>query len=347
MSHCITLTTPERNTLLDWYRHHSDPAVRLRCHILLLLADGYTWASIVAVLYCSSRTIDRWQDRFRHGRVPALLGLKRGPPRRFAEHWAAVVVHWVLHQTPRAFGFLRSRWCCALVVLVLWQECRLRVGRETVRGWLRRANLVWRRPCPTLGRRDPEKEAKLQALRQLLRELPDDETVVWEDEVDVNLNPKIGCMWMLKGQQAQVLTPGDNEKRYLAGSLHWRTGTLFCTEGDRRDSKLFLQHLEELRHKLRRYRVIHVILDNAKFHDCAAVAEYYGKWYGRIVFHFLPKYAPELNPIERVWWHLHDEITRNHTCQSLEELVDLVFAWLTSRNPFQIEGSAYANLDQG
>lgn len=346
MSHSITLSRSERSTLLDWYRAHPDPAVRLRCHIILLLADGHTWASIVAVLYTSSRTVARWSSRFQQGRVEALLGSRRGAPRRLGQRWMAVVLHWVLDQTPRAFGLLRSRWCCAVLALLLWQHYRLRVSRETVRRWLHRQELVWRRPGPALGRQDPEKQAKLEALRGRLRDLPADETAVWLDEVDVNLNPKIGCLWTLRGEQAKVLTPGDNQKRYLAGSLHWRTGTLLCTEGAKRNTDLFLRHLDQLRQQLRRYRTIHVILDNAGFHTSQAVWEYYGKWYGRIVFHFLPKYAPDLNPIERIWWHLHEEITRNHTCQTIEELVKLAFAWLRHRNPFQIEGSAYANLHE-
>src|SRR5262249_43461480 len=61
----------------------------------------------------------------------------------------------------------------------------------------------------------------------------------------INLNPKIGCMWMRKGQQAEVMTPGDNAKRHLAGSLHWRTGALITTEGPKRDGKLFVAHLHE------------------------------------------------------------------------------------------------------
>jgi hypothetical protein len=58
----------------------------------------------------------------------------------------------------------------------------------------------------------------------LLKGLPAGETAVFKDEVDVNLNPKVGCMWMLRGQQAAVETPGTNKKRSLAGSIHWRTG---------------------------------------------------------------------------------------------------------------------------
>ena len=46
----------------------------------------------------------------------------------------------------------------------------------------------------------------------------------------------------------------------------------------------------------------------------------------RVVLHFLPRYAPECNPIEQVWWRLREAITRNYSCQSLPELMDRVLA---------------------
>src|SRR5947208_6350212 len=113
----IVLTADERNTLVDHYRADPDPQLRLRAHIVLLLAAGYPWATIAAVLFCSSRTIARWQARFRHGRVEALFGRPRGAPPRLAAPWLAVLVGWVTAQTPRAFGFLRSRWSCEVLVL--------------------------------------------------------------------------------------------------------------------------------------------------------------------------------------------------------------------------------------
>jgi transposase len=342
MTSSIQLTAEERKTLLDCYRATTDPRLRLRAHILLLLAQGLTWAAIAAVLFCSSRTIDRWQRRFQHGRVDALLGRPRGAPARCGPFWVALLVRWVTEQTPRAFGFLRSRWCCEVLALLLWRQHGLAVSRETIRRHLHRADVVWRRPRPVLRRQDPDREQRLAQLRQLLVTLPDDETVVFEDEVDINLNPKVGCMWMRRGRQAEVVTPGDNAKRYLAGSLHWRTGVLFTTEGSKRDGALFVAHLHDLRRRLRRYKRIHVICDNAKFHyDCWAVWEFCHRYGERVVLHFLPKYAPELNPIERVWWRLHEAITRNHQCQSLEELVDLALAWITERKYFTVEDEAY------
>jgi len=344
MNSTISLSADERKALLDLYRRGTDPEVARRAHIILLLADGLPWGAITAVLFTSPSTIARWQQRFQEGGLEALAGRPSGRRPWFGWHWAAVVVRWVMERSPRDFGFLRSRWTCAAAAVLLWSYFHLAVSRETVRRWLHREGLVWRRPRPVLRRRDPLRRAKLRALRRLLTGLPADEVAVFEDEVDINLNPKVGSMWMRRGQQAEVETPGDNEKRYLAGSMNWRTGALWVTEGSRRDGALFVRHLEELRLRLRRYRVIHVICDNARFHQaakCKRLQGYLRRWGHRIVLHYLPTYAPETNPIERVWWHLHDEITRNHQCQTMTELLDLVFRWLENGNPFEVEGSVY------
>jgi transposase len=344
MNSTIVLSAHERKTLLHLYRRPPDPDVARHAHILLLLADGYPWDTIAAVLFTSASTIARWQRRFLDAGLDGLVGQRPGRRPRLSWHWAGVVVRWVTQRSPRDFGFLRSRWTCAVAVVLLWSHFHLAVSRETVRRWLHQADLVWRRPRPVLHRRDPLRQAKLRVLRRLLANLPADEVAVFQDEVDINLNPKIGSMWMRRGRQSAVETPGDNEKRYLAGSMNWRTGTLWVTEGPHRDGELFVRHLEDLRLRLRRYRVIHVICDNARFHrpeKCKRLQEYLGRWGHRIVLHYLPLYAPETNPVERVWWHLHDEITRNHRCQTMEELLGLVFRWLEVGNPFGIEGSVY------
>jgi putative transposase len=258
-----------------------------------------------------------------------------------------VVVAWVLALRPAAFGFARSRWSCEAVAVLLRDDHAAPVSRETVRRWLHDAGLAWRRPRPTLRPKDPDRQAKLDALRGLLTGLPEDETAVFMDEVDIHLNPKVGCMWMRRGQQAVVETPGTNDRRHLAGSIHWRTGRVLLTQGlpgEGRSAELFCRHLDDLRRALRRYRVLHVVCDNARTHKPGTsrlVRAYLRRWGGRVVLHYLPTYAPDCNPVERVWWRLHEAVTRNHRCASMRELLDLTFRWFSCRTHFRVQCSAY------
>jgi transposase len=342
MDGSIALTPKDRKILLEMYRKSLDPAIRSRAHVVLLLADRYAWNQIAAMLFTTPRTISRWKKRFQREGVEAVFGKHRGRPVVLLAWWVAVVVRWVVEKTPRDFGFLRSRWSCGTLVLLLWEQQHLQVSAETVRRHLHREQLVWRRPRPVLGPKDPKYEQKLRAIRRLLASLPDEETAVFQDEVDIHTNPKIGSMWMRRGQQAEVVTPGTNVKRHLAGSLHWRTGKLLVSRpSTQRNAALFVAHLEDLRQRLRCYRHIHVICDNAPFHDCRLVDQFLARFGHRITIHFLPKYAPKTNPIERVWWHLHEEITRNHRCQTIEELVDLAFEWFGYKDTYDIETSLY------
>lgn len=345
MTCTIAITPEERNVLLDWYRQHSKPNVRLRCHIILLLADGHTWAAICDVLFCSTRTISRWKERFEDGRVEALLGRKPGRVGSSPCWIGDVLNHWVQHCRPTDFGWLRSRWCCWMLAWLLADQCDLSVSTETLRRWLHREGLVWRRPRPVIDKQDPEGPKKLRAIRQVLRHLGPDEVAVFQDEVDLNLNPEIGSCWMRKGQQSHVQTPGNNHKRYLAGSLDWRTGEMISTLGPKRNGDLFVAHLDDLVCELGgQFEKIHVILDNAPFHDCKQVNEWLALHGQKIELHFLPKYSPKLNPIERVWWHLREQVTRNHTCREIEELIELTLLWLWDREPMEVEGSAYEDL---
>jgi hypothetical protein len=49
---------------------------------------------------------------------------------------------------------------------------------------------------------------------------------------------------------------------------------------------------------------------------------------GRVVLHYLPTRAPEENPVERVFWRLHEAVTRNHRCRTIHHLVRKAVDWL-------------------
>src|SRR2546428_13609217 len=111
----LRITARERQALLEQYRKGANTRVRLRAHILLLLAQGYSWAPIAGVLFCSTRTIARWKTRVDREGIsevlrpsgPAAAGLGGGR--------SGLAAHWRTAPGQRHFGLLRTRCCRAAV----------------------------------------------------------------------------------------------------------------------------------------------------------------------------------------------------------------------------------------
>jgi transposase len=53
-----------------------------------------------------------------------------------------------------------------------------------------------------------------------------------------------------------------------------------------------------------RNKPVHLVVDGLPAHKTKLVKEYVASTEGRLTLHFLPGYAPELNPDELVWSHV-------------------------------------------
>jgi hypothetical protein len=119
--------------------------------------------------------------------------------------------------------------CQELLARQLTHETRVRVSASTVARTLAELGARWGMARPTVECpwAPAVKRARVRAIEQLVAPLPAEEEAFYKDEVDIHLNARIGRDWMLPGEQKTVLTPGKNEKHYLAGALHTRTGDVF------------------------------------------------------------------------------------------------------------------------
>lgn len=151
--------------------------------------------------------------------------------------------------------------------------------------------------------------------------------------MDVDLSPRLGLDWMRRGRRKRVPTPGNNQKRYVAGALTIGSGKLTWAFGARKSSDLFIAALTALLRRYRRYRRLHVIVDNFSIHTSERTRAFVEAAGGKLVLHFLPPYAPQYNRIERVWKQVHDNVTRNHRCASTDQLVEEVDDCLEALSP--------------
>jgi putative transposase len=127
---------------------------------------------------------------------------------------------------------------------------------------------------------------------------------------------------MPKGTQLAVMTPGQNQKHYLAGALDLATGTVLYCLGPRKTNALFCALLNVIhkRYPAEQYRRLYVVVDNYKIHKAKAVAQWLVN-HLRVTLLLLPTYCPQANPIERVFGDVHDCCTCHHQRKCLADLV--------------------------
>lgn len=333
----ITLSRKRKRQLHRMARTASMPDVRMRCLIVLLYAQGMGAEKIAASLGCASSTASRVGRRFEELGLAGLIDGRSDPKATHVTEDHAALLWGLVAKRPRDFGWRRASWTQELLQRTLEGYTGMRFSRRSVQRLLNRVGARKGRPratvrCPWSKRR---REARLKALRDRVATCPPDEVVVYEDEVDIHLNPKIGADWMLPGQQKHVVTPGQNQKRYIAGALDARTGRVSYTEGDRKHSGLFIRLLQHLAHVVYpEAKKIHLILDNFGIHDSQRTRKALEDHDGRIVLHFLPPYCPNANRIEPLWADLHDNVTRNHSCETIEELMNETRCYLRAASPF-------------
>ncbi len=322
-----------KQRLLKALRTCHDAKLKTRLLIILLLNNGRTPAQLASVLFVHRDTVYRVAKRFQQHSVFGLLdGRLRNGPNKLTKSFLSTLDR-LVRGSPQDHGHRRPTWTRELLRLTLIKQGQVPVHVATLSRALRLIRARRGRPRPTVACPWPKakKSRRLRQIRQLVENLPADEVAVYEDEVDIHLNPKIGWDWMGYGQQKEIKTPGQNCKGYLAGALDVRTKEVIWVEGDSKDSWLFVQLLCKLFHHYPEAKRIHVILDNYCIHDSQLVAWALLQAEGRIQLHPLPPYCPQHNPIERVWEDLHAEVTRNHTCGEMEDLMINVRVYLLIR----------------
>jgi transposase len=304
--------------------------------IVLHSSAGKSQREIAHMLGCCVATIKRTRSRWRESGEAGLIDRREDntTPAKADESYAADLLT-VLRGTPQDHGHRRPTWTQELMIKVMCERGHEKISRTTMGRLLSKLHVRLGMPKPTVGCpwSKRAKNRRISLIRRLIESLPPDQAAVWEDEIDIHLNPRIGPDWMLPGTQREVLTPGKNIKRYIAGAMDAMTDRLIWVQADRKHSGLFIELLKKLLKEYSGKKLIHVILDNFKIHSSKQVQAWLAEQGRKIRLHFLPPYCPDDNRIERcAWRELHANVTRNHRCEGIDELMGEVAYHLKQRN---------------
>ena len=305
-----------------------------RYRIVLLLAQGHKPARVRELVGCVRSTVYTTLYRFEDDGMAGLCDKRLQPiaPKATPEVRAQLLTY--LDKPPKDFGWQRSSWTLELFSLQLREDVGVQLSPAYLSQVLRQEKCRRGRPRPAL--RIPVKGRRqiLDAIDKLVARASSEQEVLYLDEADVDLNPRIGLTYIKRGDQPLVLTPGKNVKYYIGGALNPRTGTVVYAHGPRKNSDLFIDSLHVINKAYRRAKNIHLVLDNYIIHKSKKAKRALETFGGRIQLHFLPPYSPENNPIERLWKQMHDHVTRNHRHDNLPSLWKDIVRFLSDIQPF-------------
>src|SRR5262245_7788742 len=210
-STCIDIPQAEQRQMLAVLRR-ARYGYLLALHIVLWCAAGHKPTTIAAVLLCSRSSVYRTVRAYQEG----ILDLEHDDQGRLLPPVRTTVLVpplrrsllALLKASPRASGWCRTRGSGATLALTLEATRGITASAETRRRWLHAIGWVWTRAKRVATDDDPQRVLRLARIRWGCEQLKPAEAMVFADELDIPLWPKVGCAWMPQGSHVAVMTPG-------------------------------------------------------------------------------------------------------------------------------------------
>ena len=325
------LDSESRQDLIELMRDGS-VAHRLarRANALVLLDDGMSCEAVAKVLYLDDDTIRTWHRLYQEDGIEGLasFGYEGGACRLTAEQQDRLTA-WITETLPRT-----TREVGAWIA----RECGIEYqGRSGLIALLHRLGMEHRKPKAISRKLDPAKQAAfIKSYEALLNQLSADEAVMFADAVHpTHAARAVGC-WAPKDipvaitQKQRTGTP-EHPRRHRPETGNTRMLEVLGPLVVNAASTIMLLMAIEAMYPGK--RLIHVFLDNARYHHAKLVQQWLALPGCRIRLHFIPSYCPHLDPIERLWGLMHRHTTHNKCYAGFKDFSREILTFLREKVP--------------
>lgn len=327
------------------------PYIYRRLLIIRLSTQGKTVNELSCLFQLTPLTIRKYIHAYNTGGIKALMPHKK-PGRSVKlsltkEQWLEI-----LHQSPATFDELQTachNWTLERLVQYVEIYHGVRMHPSALWHLLRRHKINMGRSQWKLTSPDPEYRVKRERVETLKKkaatgQLTSDDVrlidpgiiplkprkeavLIYFDETDLHLCPDKGKGYQRIHQQQEIKTPGSDAVKYLLGGVVYPTGEgLYHIYPRKRTMEVenWLASVCELFAD----QFIFLVWDNASTHTTELLLPFFEAHRGQILPLFLPTYSPWLNLIERLWWQMRSDITRNHFFGTIHQTCQAVINWL-------------------
>lgn len=254
-------------------------------------------------------TIYKWLRAERSGGEQALSARRHlGPRSKLSPSQKLQVRGWISGKDPRQYGFDFGLWTRQIVAELIARKFRVTLGVTAVGRLLSELDITPQKPLRRAYERDPvaiKRWQREQYPRLRARAKRRGAKIFFLDEAGVRSDHVLGKTWGVKGQTPEVPTSGQRQSVNAISAVNGLGEFWYEIYTQRFNATLFIELLKNfMKH---RKAPVFLVLDGHPSHHARIVQEYIRTLAGRLELHFLPGYAPELNPDEFVWNHLKNQ----------------------------------------
>lgn len=275
----------------------------IRKRAVALSLQGEPVAQIARNFDVNRTTIYEWINLYREGGWDALnIELAPGGSCKLSDEQQQQLIEMILGHDPRDYDMESALWTQKIISELILRTFGISLGVTAVGEMLQRWDVVPLKPLRRAYDRDP---AAIQEWLDTtypdikLRATEHGADIVYLDEMGIRSDSPLGRTWGEKGGRTVVKTPGDRQSINAISAVSYDGAFWFDVYAGNLNAQRFE---DELRNLMRfRRRPLFVILDKHRAHIAQRVDEYVKSLGGMLELHFLPSYAPDLNPDEYVW----------------------------------------------
>ena len=271
-----------------------------------VVEDGEGPSEVMRSLGLCRTTVYPWLRKFHEEGWDALVErIAQGPEPKLNEKQRQQVRRWIWGKDPRQYGFEFGLWTRRIVQVLIQERMGIELGLTAVGRLLARLEITPQKPLRRAYERDPKAvESWLKEAYPKLRKRAKQAgaLIFFLDEAGFQSDPPLGRTYGLKGKTPVVVTSGQRQSINVISAVNAQGAFWAATYTGKLNAESFIAFLQNFM-RGRTGRVF-LVVDGHPAHKANTVKQYIQSLKGRLELHFLPPYAPDLNPDEFVWSHM-------------------------------------------
>jgi len=271
-----------------------------------VIEDGEAPSEVMKSLGLCRTTIYPWLRKYEDAGMEALVEkIAQGPQPKLTQKQRQQVKRWILGKDPRQYGFDFGLWSRRIVRELIEAKFGIELGLTAVGRLLASLDITPQKPLRRAYERDPALvdqwvKERYPELKKRAKRLG--AKIFFQDEAGFQSDAPLGRTYGLKGKTPVVETSGQRQSLNVISALNARGEFWAATYTSKLNAELFVVFLEGFM-KCQTGKVF-LVVDGHPAHKAKLVQRYVQSLKGRLELHFLPPYAPDLNPDEFVWSYM-------------------------------------------